>query len=131
MFLKYNYGGLLWALLILSLCAIPGSQLPRLSFLDWLRSDKIVHLFLFGVLSFLFLKGFQRQSTFISLHHSPKLYSFFICAAYGIAIELLQEYVFSHRTGEVYDAIADAAGALIGIWIYKAWPGSERRLNVK
>src|SRR5258706_6085937 len=119
MFLRYNYAALLWAFFILALCAIPGNRLPHLAFLDWLRPDKIAHLFLFGVLAYLFIKGFRKQTTFAVLNQYPKMYAILISIIYGIVIELLQEYVFYGRSGEMNDAMADAVGALIGLWVYK------------
>ena len=33
------------------ICAIPGDKIPKLSFLEWLKPDKIVHILVFSVLS--------------------------------------------------------------------------------
>jgi VanZ family protein len=121
MFFRYTYPAFLWAALILILCAIPGPQIPRLKFLDWLRPDKIVHIVLFGTLSVLLIRGFLQQDNFTTLSSHPKLYAVLLSSMYGIVIELLQEYVFIKRTGEILDAIADALGAFIGLWIYNYW----------
>jgi len=119
--LRYHILTLLWAFFILVLCGIPGQHIPRLAFIDWLRPDKIVHLFLFGVLSFLLINTFRQQLLLIFLNHHPKIYSILISTVYGIVIELLQAYVFINRSGEVFDAVADTVGALIGVWVYNYW----------
>jgi VanZ family protein len=121
MFLRYNYPALLWALLIFILCAIPGPHVPRLKFLDWLKPDKIVHFILFGTLCFLLIRGFAQQSTFAFLLSHPKIYAVVLSSIYGIVIEVLQQYVLIKRTGEVNDAIADALGSFIGLWLYNFW----------
>jgi VanZ family protein len=121
MFLRSTYPAFLWAAVILMLCALPGSSFPRLSFLDWLRPDKVVHLIMFGALSFLLIRGFLQQNTFHALSLHPKLYAVSYSIIYGIMIELLQEYIFIWRSGEVFDALADALGAFIGLWAYNYW----------
>src|SRR5439155_11644155 len=106
---RYNFLASIWELFILALCAIPGNHLPRLQFIDWLRPDKIVHLFLFGVLSFLLIRAFLQQPAYPAFYHHPKIYAVIFSSLYGIVVELLQEYVFIYRSGEVFDAVADAA----------------------
>jgi len=106
----------IWALFILGLCALPGKVIPELTFLDWLKPDKIVHLFLFGVLSFLLIKAFREQPAAFLVNRQSATIAIFISSCYGILIEVLQEYVFIGRTGDKYDAMADALGAFIGLW---------------
>ena len=112
---------LLWALLILGLCGLPGSAIPELTFLDWLKPDKIVHLVLFGVLSFLLIKGLTGTDASSVFTSNPKTFSVIISSIYGVVIELLQEFVFVDRHGDIYDSIADAVGAFIGLWFYNYW----------
>jgi VanZ family protein len=119
MFFKSILPAILWALFILIICGIPGQKLPHLDFLDWLKPDKIVHLFVFGLLSYLLMKGFLRREMRGIFRKQPALFAFLLSAVYGCVIEVLQEYVFINRSGEVFDALADAAGALLGIWLYR------------
>jgi glycopeptide antibiotics resistance protein len=121
MFLRNTYPAFIWAAIILILCAMPGTYIPRLSFLDWLRPDKVVHLAMFGALCILCIRGFHSQDSFIALTNNPKTYAVIFSIIYGIMIELMQEYIFIWRTGEVFDAIADAVGAFIGLWLYNYW----------
>src|SRR4051812_33668667 len=121
MFLRYNYPALLWALFIFILCTLPGKNIPHLKFLDWLKPDKIVHFVLWGALSFLLVRGFSQQHTFVYVSEHAKMYAIIFSCLYGVVIELLQTYIFTYRSGEVYDAIADAVGAFIGVWFYLFW----------
>ena len=121
MALKKMWPALVWALFILALCGLPGSDIPRLTFLDWLRPDKIVHLILFGTLSFLLIKGFTGYELNSIWTRYPKIISVVLSSVYGVVIELLQEYLFIDRTGDVYDALADALGAFVGLWFYNYW----------
>ena len=121
MFWVYNRPAFFWALLILILCGIPGDKIPELTFLEWLRPDKIVHVILFAVLSYLLLKGFGRQNQFQFLHiHAGKIAIIF-SITYGCILEILQEYIFIHRSGDIRDAAANAVGAFIGLWIYRKY----------
>jgi VanZ family protein len=121
MFFRSTYPAFIWAVLIFILCALPGTYVPRLSFLDWLRPDKVVHFIMFGALSFLLIKGFVQQNNLRGLNIHAKLYATIFTIIYGVMIELSQEYIFIWRSGEVFDAIADAIGAFIGLWFYNYW----------
>ncbi|HEY5918256.1 MAG TPA: VanZ family protein [Chryseolinea sp.] len=118
MLLKKLWPALVWALFILALCALPGSAIPQLSFLDWLKPDKIVHLVLFGVLSFLLIRGLAGYEINSVWTNYPKTFSVIAASLYGVFVELLQEYFFEDRHGDVYDSIADALGAVTGLWFY-------------
>jgi len=118
MFFKSLLPALLWALFILIICGVPGHRIPRVDFLDWLKPDKLVHLFVFGVLCFLMIRGLTKSATVEFLHSHPRLWSVLISIAYGALIEVLQATVFIDRSGDVRDALADAIGALIGMWVF-------------
>ena len=121
MFLRHLYPALLWALFILLLCAIPGPHIPRLTFLDWLQPDKIAHLVLFGVLCYLLIKGFRKQQAIQTFTDRSKVWAVLLSSVYGAVVELLQQYVFAKRSGEVLDVLADALGAFLGLWLYVYW----------
>ena len=110
---------LLWAIFVLILCGLPGKDFPDLSFLEWLRPDKIAHLFLFGIQCLLLLIGFSRQNHFPTLIKNATLYSLTLTIAYGALVEILQDYVFIQRSGDIRDASANAIGAFLGYWVYK------------
>jgi VanZ family protein len=121
MFLKKMWPALLWALFILALCGLPGSAIPELSFLDWLKPDKIIHLVLFGVLSFLLIKGLNGYYSSSIQATNAKTFAVIVSSLYGVIVEILQEYFFEDRHGDMFDAIADALGALLGVPFYNFW----------
>jgi VanZ family protein len=108
-----------WAILILILCGIPGDNFPKLSFLEWLRPDKIVHLILFGVQSYLLIYAFTRQTQYPSLITHAERYAVLISIGYGGLVEVLQSTIFIGRSGDIRDAIANAIGALLGLYIHR------------
>ena len=115
MILKGYWPALVWSLIILLLTGLPGNFFPDItSFWDWLSPDKVVHLFIFGTLSFLILFGYRHKYTG---DRKKKLIwtSIVITILYGALTELMQHYiVFIHRSGNIYDALADMIGAFIG-----------------
>lgn len=119
MFWRHNRLAIAWAILILILCGIPGNNFPKLSFLDWLRPDKIVHLILFGVQSFLLIKSFSSQSSSPRLKQNAERWGVIISISYGALVEVLQATIFIGRSGDVRDAMANAIGALIGLYLYR------------
>jgi len=118
MFFKSLWPALLWALFILVICGVPGHKLPHVDFLKWLKPDKVIHLFVYAVLCYLVLKGFTKQETIPFFRNHSKLLAVVFCVGYGILIEVLQQYVFIDRSGEVFDALANATGAFIGLWCF-------------
>ena len=63
------------------------------------------------------------------LKSNPVISAVVISILYGAVIELLQEYVFVNRSGDVRDVIADSIGSLIGIWGFNR--GLKKRLPSK
>ena len=104
-----------WALFILVLTGIPGDEIPKIpDFLEWLSPDKIVHLVMFGLLSYFILYG-NRQQYIESENRSYYVISaVLIAAVYGIITELLQVYIFTGRNGNIFDSAANLLGAIVG-----------------
>ena len=119
---------MLWALLILILCGIPGRDIPHISFLELLSFDKFVHAGIFFVLIVLTIRGSLLQTTFIRLQTFSKQISLFICVSYGGLLELMQEAVFEERSADVYDFVANSFGCLFGLFLYH-W--IEKKLLIK
>ncbi|HRH64813.1 MAG TPA: VanZ family protein [Bacteroidia bacterium] len=119
MFLRFHLPTLAWAIFILIICGIPGDKIPELTFWQWLKPDKIVHLLIFGLLSFLMIRSFRVQSTVDLLRKNSLISALLITIIYGILIEVLQATVFIHRSGDVRDALANSIGAFVGLWAWK------------
>ncbi len=118
MVLKGYWPALAWSLIILLLTGLPGNFFPEIkSFWEWLSPDKVVHLVMFGTLSFLILLGYREK---YEKGNRTKLVltAVIISILYGILTELLQRYIFVGRSGNLFDALADAVGALLGWWLF-------------
>ncbi len=106
-FLKYQSPAILWMGLIFVLSSIPGNYFPEQPF-DLF--DKLVHAFLFGILTYLLYRAFQYQDKNFFLKNFSIAIAFFICVIYGIIDELHQEYV-PGRSPDITDAFADILGS--------------------
>lgn len=95
------------------LSGYPGKDLPKAPFDEF---DKLVHLAIYALLSFLSRVGFSKQPKSVLL--SSKWQNFFSISfsiLMGGLIELLQEYVFINRYGDWNDFYANALGAVCGV----------------
>ncbi|CAN5523380.1 hypothetical protein BH10BAC1_BH10BAC1_02520 [soil metagenome] len=118
MFLKHTKWSMLWALIILILCGIPGKDIPHISFLELLEFDKFVHAGIFFVLLALTVRGFVMQTHFQILQQSPKLIAFILCVSYGGLLEVMQATLFVGRSADIYDFIANSFGCTLGLLFY-------------
>ena len=72
--------------------------------------DKVIHLSIFAAVAFSALMvGFRARWALVVLAlHAP-------------ISELIQHFVLPHRSGDVFDAIADLGGVLLGGLAYVVW----------
>ena len=115
MFLRYLYPALLWAGFILLLTMTSGKEFPEVTLISF---DKMVHVILFSVQSYLFMRGFMRQSKNMFLRYRPVVASLIFCIFLGASTELMQAYLLADRAGDVFDFIANCAGTGTGILFF-------------
>jgi VanZ family protein len=119
-FLYHHFPGIIWVVVILILTCIPGTSFPQIPrFLDLFQPDKLVHVFLFMVLVYLLLIGFQRQLQMTRANRISVLIALNIGIFIGGTTELLQGTgLVIGRHCSVYDFIANVAGCFLGWWIF-------------
>ncbi|MDR2413860.1 MAG: VanZ family protein [Odoribacteraceae bacterium] len=116
-----------WATVIFVLCAIPPGTIPA-SRGAIPQADKLVHFFLFLVMSLLL-----HAATRPLARPRPAraiLLVILCCTAYGGMIEILQAR-YLHRGGEWMDLLADSAGAVAGSLAYLALGRWKRKRPLK
>lgn len=104
----YKLAGL-WALVIFALCSMPGSLIPTVSWLELLSFDKWVHAGVFFVL-------LSLLQIAVTAHQQNKKFVYFyftLCVLYGGALEIMQATVFSERSADWLDMIANSFGCVI------------------
>lgn len=126
MFFQRQWRAIVWALFILVITGLPGSYFPGVTtFWEWLQPDKIVHVFVFAILSFTILYGIRSQYLQDSRRYYFTILAVGIAAVYGLLTEILQYYVFIGRSGNVYDVLADFVGAIVG-WLLFNWASQKK-----
>ena len=107
---------ILWTLIIFILCCTPGQYIPTTNWLELLSFDKFVHASIFFSLSFLWLTFLIKSR---KLNKFSMIFIILLCVAYGGALEIMQATVFSHRSGDWLDFIANTFGCLMGLWFFQ------------
>lgn len=116
-----------WATLIAVATSIPGDKLPPspISYFDI-----GVHVVLYGVLSFFLYRALYR-GTRLGTVGWAWLLVFVLAQLYGVLDEIHQLWV-PNRYCTVSDAVADGAGAALGVLIYFVWfVRSAQSVNLK
>ena len=110
-----------WLLVIHNLSATPSSDLPKI---DVPYADKIFHVVEYFVLGVLLIRAFDKTGFKVGLAKLTVL-AIIISLCYGVLDELYQRSI-PDRVCDLFDFIADSAGAIIGIFLYIA-DAKERR----
>lgn len=112
-FLIKNSGWLAiaWLLIIFLLCATPGQYIPSADWLDLLSFDKFVHASMFFILCSLWfiyvLKTKTSKWVFVLI--------ILLAISYGGLLELMQAKLFSNRSADWKDFVANSFGCLVAL----------------
>ena len=109
----------LWLLVILYLSFTPLSGWPQPSIFQKLYIDKVVHIFMYAMLSLLLLRSLYRQNNRHELSPPVLVTALICCAGLGVTIEFLQPVLTMFRQFEWLDMLANATGALTGFFLYR------------
>lgn len=111
----------IWAPLLIALvifmlcCLLPSSDIPKVEFNFFIGIDKVVHFVMFFALaaasSFSYI--YVNKGSVIILR--MLIYSILFPIIFGGLIELYQAYFTIDRSGDWFDLLADAVGALATI----------------
>ena len=110
-YIKYNWPSILWAAFILVICLMPGRDLPRVEIIN---VDKLVHIGVHTLLALLTYFGWVRQDSYAALHRHTFLKIALLLAVYGFSVEVMQEVFTMDRHYDLYDALANSIGAVVG-----------------
>lgn len=121
--LKYSLlFAILWTLIIFVLCSTPGQYIPTTNWLELLSFDRFVHATIFFTLVCLWLMYWFHSN---KLSTKTIAFTVFFSIAYGGLLEIMQATIFSQRSGDWLDFIANTFGCLMGLWLFSI---NKRRL---
>ncbi len=111
-FFKKYVWSILWCIVVfvLSVARFDSMDTPP-KFLLFPHADKLIHFVFYLVMCILICLEMRRNAFWN--YFAAVIFAIF----YGGAIELIQEN-FTCRTGDWYDFLADATGAILGVWVY-------------
>jgi glycopeptide antibiotics resistance protein len=99
---------------------MPGKSIPKIRWLELLSFDKFVHASIFFIEEVLLLRALihlAQKNTFV--HKNYKWASALFCILYGGSLEIMQYTLFSERSGDVLDFIANSTGVVLALFLYK------------
>jgi VanZ family protein len=115
--LKYAFPfALAWTAVIFVLCCTPGRYVPTAHWLDLLSFDKLVHASIFFVLSSLWFLCLVKAGNVTTSRITLVIAA---CICYGGMLEVMQATVFSQRSGDWADFIANSIGCFLALWFFK------------
>jgi VanZ family protein len=107
----------LWWLIVLVLICTPGQALPKLgSWADLVSLDKIIHVIIFAFMGYFFMRPVALTNRSIKEKRNIFIKITLAIALWGLTTEYIQEFWVINRTFDVYDSVADAAGALVAFF---------------
>ncbi|MDB4835025.1 VanZ family protein [Cyclobacteriaceae bacterium] len=114
MFFKFNFFTIVWMGVILLLTLVTKHGTANV---EYPHFDKVIHLVMFSVLSFLMIVGFTKQDAYSQLRFRAPIYAISIAILYGAVIEVIQAFV-PNRDFELLDLASDAVGSFVGYYLY-------------
>jgi VanZ family protein len=120
--------GIAWFFMLSVLVFLPGNDVPKVKWLDIPNFDKLVHIGLFGGLTFLFCWPFFKTTLPIKKKINYFLFISFTAIFWGIAVEFIQKYYVPGRSFDLLDWAADSIGVVIAFFVSKKWAGQVNRL---
>lgn len=112
--IRKNIYSILVALLLLYLSLTNTEKFQKIPLGSVPYADKFVHFSMYFFMMAVIIIEHRK-----SIKNSRKLFLFAIIPlAYGILMEILQATVTVNRTGDFYDALADAAGILVSVLLW-------------
>ncbi len=105
---------ILWLLTSTILLVLPGDDLPSSGIFGIQNFDKLVHLGMFALLTFLFAYPFLKIGVEIKSLKKTTLVITLLVVTYGILMEFVQKYWTSDRMFDYVDILFDSLGSFIG-----------------
>ena len=114
--LKALFPAFAWLVAITVLSATPAPSLPEFKLVS---ADKFEHAAAYGLLAWLILYGWKKSGAggVTGLGSSALVFTF--AAGYGVLMEFMQLTFFPNRHFEYDDMLANAAGALLGVLLFR------------
>ena len=112
----HYWKSILIALVILYASLTSGENLDNIHLFKIPFMDKIIHFIMYLVFSISLLASFKKHTQYKKI--TQIILDIIIVVPYGILMEILQYYVATARSSELFDALSNTVGCLVGILIF-------------
>jgi VanZ family protein len=119
MFWKNHWKSIVWAAFIMFVCAIPSDQVSKVSLLKIPHLDKVIHFILYFVFALLIISGNNALREKRDVTVNAIIWAAAITLSYGIVVEILQHFIFTTRSAEFWDIVANIFGFLAAAFAYR------------
>lgn len=109
---------LVWTAFVVYACLLPGSDVPKLWFLQFPQSDKVLHIVLWAGMIFLFCFGTFYKKKLTPFKNKNYFNWILFGIAMGITMETLQKILPIGRDFDWLDWASDSAGSIFGAYVY-------------
>ena len=106
---------IIWLIISTILFCLPGSALPKETWLDMIWFDKWVHIGLFAIMVTLWCWAYSNKNQVKSKIRHLFIVLAVIWLIYGFVIELIQGRFIPNRDFDLGDIAADAVGCFLGL----------------
>jgi VanZ family protein len=104
-----------WTAVIFVLCCTPGKYVPSAHWLDLLSFDKLVHASIFFLLACFWFMVLVKTG---KVSRASICLVLLACVCYGGILEIMQATVFSQRSGDWNDFIANSFGCTLALLLF-------------
>ena len=106
--------GIIWLIISTILFCLPGSALPKETWLEKIWFDKWVHIGIFLVMVIIWCWAFTKKEFHISRLRGIFNWLTLLAFLYGVGMEIVQDKLIPNRDFDTGDIVADATGCLVG-----------------
>ncbi len=127
-FISTHINSILWSVIILILCGAPSSGFPSIRIINIPHLDKVVHLGLYFVFTILLISENNALRSKGGVTKRAIYFAFALSIPYGVLIELLQLLLFTSRSADFIDILANTSGAILATLVYQLLNKSTKGL---
>ncbi len=109
---------LIWTIVIVILSVLPGETVRSTSFLELWNVDKVGHLIVYMIHSYLLLYGFSKRND-RKMETEQVMIVILLSVGLGVLLEVIQHFWTHDRQFDLLDMFANVLGTTIGVVLFK------------
>lgn len=115
LFINKYWKSLIWVIVIFILSSISGNSLQSIPKFNIPHFDKLVHFGMYFILTIIIIWDATQNKK-----SSFKVFLFIVVfsISYGALMEFMQEHVFTKRSADLFDFLANSVGVLSGVFSF-------------